>query len=157
VGLLNIHFALAGDGLQFKVLSKKVRSLPNVTLLGWLDRFEISDLLNMSHVGLVPCISVVDAMPNKTFEYLSAGLPILSSLEGEMERIIADSNIGFSYRVGDIDAFCSWVRKLSFDEELRLQQSSNAKNLFHSRFSSTIVYGDYADYIENIGQKKGEQ
>ena len=157
MGLSNIHFALAGDGQQFKSVLRNARSLPNVSLLGWLDRFEIFDLLNLSHIGLVPCLSVIDAMPNKPFEYLSAGLPILSSLEGEMEAIMTNHNIGCSYKSGDIDTFLKLIIKLSSDEKLRLQQSHNAIRLFRNKFSSKIIYAAYANHVEHIARKKGDR
>ena len=157
MGFLNIHFAFAGDGEQFKTLVKSVQSLPNVSLLGWLDRFEIFDLLNLSHVGLVPCLSVVDAMPNNPFKYLSAGLPILSSLQGEMETIIGDHNIGFSYKSSDIDTFLKFILKLSCDEKLRLHQSQDAASLFRNKFSSKIVYEAYANHVESVASQKGER
>jgi glycosyltransferase involved in cell wall biosynthesis len=154
MGFLHIHFALAGDGEQFKSVSKNAQSLANLSVLGWLDRFEIVDLLKLSHIGLVPCISVLDAMPNKPFEYLSAGLPILSSLQGEMEAIIGDHNIGYSYKSGDLDTFVKLVVKLASEERLRVLQSYNADKLFRSKFSSKIIYKAYADHVEEIAREK---
>lgn len=157
MGFSHIHFALAGDGEQFESVSKNAQSLANLSLLGWLDKFEIVHLLKLSHIGLVPCMSVPDAMPNKPFEYLSASLPILSSLQGEMETIIADHNIGYSYKSGDLDTFVKLVVKLASEERLRVLQSHNAEKLFQSKFSSRIIYKAYADHVEEIAREKGEK
>ncbi len=156
MGFKNIYFALAGDGEQFQSILSSTQSLSNVSILGWIDKFEIIDLLTMSHVGLVPCTSVVDAMPNKPFEYLSAGLPLLSSLEGEMETIIRDYHIGYSYRSGDLDTLVKLIIRLSSDESLRLQQSHNAVALYREKFTSKTIYEAYASHVEYIVHKKSE-
>jgi hypothetical protein len=59
-GLDAARFVIAGDGQQFDEVSERAKSLPNVSVTGWLDRNELRHLLSMSSVGLVPCISVAD-------------------------------------------------------------------------------------------------
>lgn len=149
-----IRFVLAGDGQQTLAIKRRARSLPNLSLTGWLDSHEIRDLLAVSDVGLVPCSSVVDAMPNKAFEYLSAALPILSSLEGEMERIIATNDVGFSYRCGDLEGLCEVVVKLACDDTLRQRQSRNARDLFVRQFRADTIYDAYAIHVEEMAEKK---
>jgi len=150
----NIHFVLAGNGQQYKTIARRIQRLSNVSLLGWLNKYEIYDLLRLSNIGLVPCRSVVDAMPNKLAEYFSAGLPILSSLEGEMQKIISDYNVGYSYKPGDEEAFCRLVMKLFADPKLRKLQSENALKLFKSKFNSKDIFNDYVSYIEQIYTNK---
>ncbi len=149
-GHSGIYFAIAGDGEQSKALTQRVRSLPNLSLLGWINEHEIRYLLKFSHAGLVPCKSVVDAMPNKVFEYFSAGLPILSSLEGEMEEIIKEKEVGFSYRCGDVQGLYRHVLRLAEDAKLRNIMGANARKLFEERFSEKVVYSNYSDHIERI-------
>lgn len=141
-------FVLAGEGDQFKEIVQRSAGLPNVSLPGWLDRHEIYDLMCMADVGLAPCRSVIDAMPNKVVEYLSAGLPLLSSVEGELETILKKHDAGFSYKPGDGDALMKHVMTLSEDEPLRRRQAENAGRLFRSTFVSNIVFKQYADHVE---------
>lgn len=148
----NIHFVLAGDGEQYKKISDRVAELGNVTLLGWIDKFDVFDLLRMSHVGLVACNSVEDAMPNKSAEYLAAGLPILSSLEGEMRNIIREHNVGYSYTASDPARMYDAVIKIASDEPGRRTQSQNAIKLYQSIFDSVNIYRSYADHIEAMGK-----
>jgi len=154
-GHKNVHFALAGDGDQYKSISLRAKSLPNVTLLGWLDKNEILHLLEMSHVGLVPCRSINDAAPNKVFEYFSAGIPVISSLKGEMERFIAKNQVGYSYSCGDAETLCTHVIQLYENSSLKQMMSTNVVKLFQNELRADVIYHAYSDHVERVaGIKK---
>jgi len=80
----NCRLNLAGRFSESSV-EKEVKSWPEwskVNELGFLNRQEVSDVLANSKAGLVTFHNVpnhVDAQPNKMFEYMSAGLPIITS------------------------------------------------------------------------------
>jgi glycosyltransferase involved in cell wall biosynthesis len=147
------HFIFAGDGPRYASFAKTAGRLPNVTLTGWLEESDIRYLLSISHVGLLPWRSVRDAMPNKLFDYLSAGLPVISSLEGEAAQILAECDAGLSYRCGDQQTLYDHISRLTHDSLLRERQARNARDLFERRFRSDVVYGKYADYLEKINNE----
>lgn len=154
LGLSTIHFVLAGDGEQYHDIAYRAASLPNMSLLGWLNEPELRDLLALSHVGLSPCLHAAGSLPNKPFEYLSGGLPILSSLEGEMAHIIAANDIGFSYRRGDAKALYEHIIKLATDHALRERQACNALNLFLREFRGETIYEAYVDHVEQMAMRR---
>jgi glycosyltransferase involved in cell wall biosynthesis len=147
-------FALAGTGQQFGKLSRRAKSLSNMRLTGWLDRDDLTYLLRHSHVGLLPCDHVEDAMPNKAFEYMSMGLPIVSSLVGEFEQFLADNEAGFSYRCGDVERLFSHVAILARDPNLRRKLAANSRSAFERNFRPRTIYGEYAEHIERIASEK---
>lgn len=149
-GRSDIHFVIAGDGEQHRMVMRRASTLPNVTLPGWLDKDEMDALLGLSSLGLVCCISVADTMPNKVFEYLASGLPLVSSLEGETERLIRDHDIGISYRAGDGSALAAAVRRLADDPECRRRQSANARRLFSARFDAAVLDREYVALVESV-------
>lgn len=85
-------------------LAEEVRSLPGwsqVNELGFLSRREVAEVLSRSMAGVVtflPLPNHIDAQPNKLFEYMSAGLPVIAShfdlwrsvVEGEQCGICVD-------------------------------------------------------------------
>ncbi len=40
------------------------------------------------------------AMPMKIFDYLAAGLPVINSVDGFLERLFGTRNLGMQYRAG---------------------------------------------------------
>lgn len=149
-----LHFAFAGGGEQYQEIERLARGIPNVTLMGWLNEAELQQLLAVSDVGLVPCISDVDTMPNKPFEYFSHGLPILSSLEGDMERLIDEQRVGFSYRHGDGATLEQLVLRLVESRALRDELGRNALKLFAQRYRAEEVYPGFAAHLEALWEKR---
>lgn len=150
-----VHFVLVGDGEQTPGITRAARTLPNTTLLGWLDQHQIREVLRLTGVGLVPVRSVPDAMPNKVFEFLAAGVPVLSSVTGEMARILAEADAGLSYPPGDADALEHLVRGLAVDAHGRARMGQNARELFRRRFGAAAIYGDYAAHVEEVAASAG--
>lgn len=146
----DIAFVLVGEGHQRGILCQRFGELPNLILTGWLDTREIAAVLAQSHVGLVPCRSLPDTVPNKPFEYLAAGLPLLSSLRGEMADIIETHGLGLSYRAGDLGGLIQAVDRMRCDRPALARWSANARRTFAEHFSASRIYPDFASHIEMI-------
>ena len=69
----------------------------NVTELGFLNRQQVSQTLVRSMAGLVlfhPFLNHINAQPNKMFEYMSAGLPVIASNFPLWQEIIEGNECG---------------------------------------------------------------
>ena len=150
LGRTDICFVLAGTGEKFDKMSKKAAKLRNVVLPGWIGEKEISTLLKAGHAGLVPCRSVENTMPNKPFEYLSTGLPLINSLEGEMAELIDQNCFGLNYLPGDLEGLCQCIGRLAPDPTLYGAMSKNASKFFKERGDADKIYGEYVTHIEKI-------
>ena len=88
------------------------------------------------------------SLPNKPW-YMSYGLPVLSSLKGELARLIDDEGIGFNYdalsSVDLADKIAS-LANISVYETM----SFKARRLFDERFSSSSIYSRYSDTIVSL-------
>ena len=149
-GKNDICFVMAGTGEKFEQISKNALGLKNVVLPGWIGENEINALLKRVYAGLVPCRSVKNTIPNKPFEYLSAGLPLISSLEGEMAELIDRHGFGLNYLPGDLDGLCQCVERLVFDSVLHDEMSRNASEFFKKYGDADKIYDEYAEHIERM-------
>lgn len=149
----DIAFVLVGEGHQRAKLSERFSGLPNLFMPGWQDTREIAAILAKSHVGLVPCRSLPDTVPNKPFEYMAAGLPLLSSLQGEMADIIKSYDLGLSYPEGDLAGFIAAVKTIVGDRHILARWSSNATKAFNELFNAARIYPDFADYVLRLTER----
>lgn len=94
--LPGIRLNLAGRFIE-KRIEKEVKGYPGwrqVKDYGFVDRANVSSILNRSKVGLVtlyPVINYLDALPIKMFEYMAAGIPVIAS-DFPLWREIVDGN-----------------------------------------------------------------
>jgi len=68
-----------------------------VNELGFLNRGEVSEVYSQSKAGLVtlrPIVNYLDALPVKMFEYMAAGLPVISSDIKLWKEIIDEAKCG---------------------------------------------------------------
>ena len=152
-----VQFIICGTGNFSETLGRLAKELPNILLPGWVGSDEIWTLMRMSQVGLAPYHaeeSFTHSLPNKALEYFSAGLPIISSLPGALQKLLNSSECGFTYPNRDTDALEENLRKMINLPSLRKRMGDNALDLFTSRFSAGRVYNDMLDHLENLAGVK---
>jgi glycosyltransferase involved in cell wall biosynthesis len=67
---------------EYEERVKKRKGYEKVRFLGWVSRERLAKVYGISHAGLVcflPVPNHLDALPNKLFEYMAAGIPIIAS------------------------------------------------------------------------------
>ena len=148
-----IKFVICGKGEMENFLTNEAKNLSSVILPGWVDTNEINTLLSVSKAGILPYPSSVDfvrSYPNKVGEYLSKGLPILSSVTGEMESLLKDWECGATYKNNSARSLVDEIQFLEKNEDNRKYMSKNAKECFNKLFNSKIVYEDYVLFVESL-------
>jgi len=153
-GLRNAHFVLAGDGQQYDKVAHAAKALGNVTVTGWLGASDVERLMARSQVGLAPIRQMPGCVPNKIFEYSQAGLPILSSLEGETAAILAKNGAGLTYAPEDREAFMALVTRLATDERLRREMAQNSASMFEQEFRAARIYDEYVRHVESVARAR---
>lgn len=153
-GRTDVHFVIAGTGGQERNLRQAALGLPNVTLPGWLGSSEIAALLSRSALGLMPYRDAVDWLPNKTFEYMAYGLPILSSIKGELANMIVSENLGGTYAAGDRGDFIAGLERILNDAPQRTAMARAARAFFLERGDADRVYSAYAEHLISMAEAK---
>jgi len=155
-----IRFILCGDGDQFSQYKEMARGCDNIIFPGWVGAPEIWALMRLSSAGLAPYRSSKDfqaSLPNKSIEYLSAGLPIISSLKGALQQLLSVHDCGITYDNTDSDQLVKTLKDL-YDDGVRLDiMSGNASALYGERFVSEKVYGHMVEYLEAVYENSRNQ
>ncbi|MBT7895782.1 MAG: glycosyltransferase, partial [Flavobacteriales bacterium] len=146
----DIVFILAGAGPKLKYLKSVYDKLNNVIFTGWLKNNDVKFILNNSNAGLLPWDSIDNAMPNKFFDYISNGLPVISSANGELNILINKKKIGLTYKRQNLSELRNNILKLSYDISLNNEYKLNAINLYKEKYSENFLYSTYAKNVEAI-------
>ncbi len=149
-----IRFVLCGAGDRLEQFRRAAADLHNVLLPGWVDRAAIYVLLRRSGIGLDPLPDRYDFLAtinNKAIEYLSAGLPVLSSPQrGLLAELLAQEECGLSYENGDAESLANHLLRLQETPTQLRELSQNAQRVFREKFSAERVYGEMMAYVESI-------
>lgn len=106
---------------------------PNVRFLGALPAEELPRLYASADIGLAPySAGSTVAMPLKVFDYLAAGLPIVTSLDGEFPAVHYEAGDPASLRRAIRQCFAGKPAAGSFEYDAR------------------VLYERYADAVEAV-------
>ena len=148
-GRSEYQFVLTGSGENEAIWREQARGLGNVVFTGWAGRNELDWLSRRAWLGLGAYKrDAMMSLPNKLFEYMSAGLPILCSLEGEARELIEHYDIGLSYQAGSCDDLAARLQELASNSHLRDRLAANAISVFKEHFTAELVYRQFADHLE---------
>lgn len=149
-GKCEVHVILVGHGDKYDAIQKMAEGVETVTLTGWLGSSDVLDLLGVADVGLAPCDQMPGCVPNKISEYAAAGLPILSSLRGDMVALLRRYNAGSSYEAGNAAELCDQMTQLATTPSLLESQREGSRSMFANEFNAEDIYPRYVAHIEQM-------
>jgi glycosyltransferase involved in cell wall biosynthesis len=150
-----VRFVLCGAGDRLEEFRRLGKDLPNLLMPGWIDAAAIWVLMERSAAGLAPyhCEwSFTMSLPNKSIEYLAGGLPVISSLSGELALLLEREDCGWTYAEGDPMALVGVVEQLLSGPQRRRVMASNARRTYETRFNAEVVYGRLIEYLCGVAQ-----
>lgn len=150
-----VRFVFCGAGDRAEDLRRAAADIPRVHFPGQVGRAALQTLMAASSVGLNTHPSTpnyVINLTNKPIEYLAGGLPVVSSLRGVLERLLAEHGCGVTYPNGDARALAAALADLRDHPDKRARMAANARALYEARFRADRVYGDLADWLEAMAR-----
>jgi glycosyltransferase involved in cell wall biosynthesis len=148
-----VRFVVCGVGEILETLINESRDVKSISFPGWVTKKQIRVLMQMSDAGVLPYRSDLGfqlSLPNKVGEYLSEGLPIISSIEGEASTFLKNKGVGVTYKNQDVDGLVRAIEKLIEDHEGRQGMRERALATFECELNAKTVYESYADYLEGL-------
>lgn len=140
-----------GGGGQEPRLRKRVRELgfdQEVSFRGFLAEPEFSQALAGADVGIIGMLPLSRVeMPNKATDYLSAALPILNCLPGELAQCIESARCGDFYTAGSPVSLAERMDAYARDRARIVKESNAASKLFAQSFDQKHVYPAMARWL----------
>jgi glycosyltransferase involved in cell wall biosynthesis len=113
-----VHFLLVGQGPEKESLQKRAQQADrkNVTFLPPVARSQMAALTQAADLGYIGLqkkdLFRYGVSPNKLFEYMAAGLPILFALDTSHDEV-AEAKCGFSLAAEDPPALAEVLRHIA--------------------------------------------
>lgn len=152
-----IQIVLCGDGSSLNHYKMLASGIDSILFPGWVDAPKIAALMEISSVGLAPyakntCMS----LPNKPFEYFAGGLPVVSSIQGELNQILSDGDCGRTYDADSVEGLCNALHALHADESLRRDMGMRARQLFEREFSVDRIAKKLEEHLVSVIESYGK-
>jgi glycosyltransferase involved in cell wall biosynthesis len=155
----NIKFFIIGDGSQAQVIASEVekRGLINVVLPGRLPSELMPSLYSVASVLLVSLrddVALSATMPSKLQSYLSAGKPIIASLNGEAARVVVEADAGFVCPAESPHALAECVLALfSMPKQERERFGMNGLRYFRAHFDLNKQVAKLISHLNKLAGK----
>ena len=154
-----IHLDLAGKGVQEENVQSLARTkTESIRFHGVVTGDTLCTLIEQADVGIIPIFANTHvAVPYKLADYVAAGLPVISSLKGETEKLIKRYDAGWCYDAGDVLSLkraiqaCAEERQTPY-EVLRKQR---ARQMAEENFDAGTIYPEFVAWIERLVARKG--
>lgn len=159
LGRDDIKLVLIGDGNQKDrlVARAEAEDLDNVQFYAPVKKTEIARITASFDCGLMILANVeafyFGTSPNKFFDYISSGIPVINNYPGWLAALIRENECGVALSPGDGEAFAHALIKLADNAEERKRMGRNARKLAEQEFSRELLAKRFLDVIESVANR----
>jgi glycosyltransferase involved in cell wall biosynthesis len=140
---------------EVETVVKKYEGWLSVNELGFLSRSEVAQVLGYSKIGLVtflPSPNHIDAQPNKMFEYMSAGIPVIASNFPLWQEIVLGNKCGLCVDPMDPKAIGEAIQYLIDHPEEAEQMGKNGQIAVEVKYNWGIEQSKLKEVYSNLSK-----
>lgn len=155
-GRSDIRIVLVGDGMTKPALRERAarERLDNVIFLDPIPKTELTALVRRADIGLQILANVpafyYGTSPNKFFDYIAAGLPVLNNYPGWLAEMIAGEQCGYAVPPDDPDAFCDALCHAADHREALADMGRRAQALARTQFDRRMLADRWAEWVLGV-------
>lgn len=149
-----IDLVLVGQGQEKPRLQQKAQreGLKMVKFVDPVAKTQLAGLMAEADLGMqllrnVPAF-YFGTSPNKFFDYLSAGLPVLTNYPGWVSEMVTANECGFVVPADDPDAFADALIAAANDREALERMGRNARAFAEREFARARLSGEWVDWVQ---------
>ena len=149
----DVRFVLVGDGDARPGLQELTAQLQldNVEFWPTVPRREVPDVLRAADVLVcqIPGFYADCALPNRLFDYLAAGRPVLTTGEGDCADLLTAAQAGVVVPPGNPAALAGAIRQLRDDPALCRRLGRNGWSFVREHYSWGAQFPRYLEVFES--------
>jgi glycosyltransferase involved in cell wall biosynthesis len=155
-----IQFLLIGDGKEKHKLEALARDLllEYVHFLPSVPKREMPEILASSQA----CIAILKPLeafkmtyPNKVFDYMAAGRPVILVIDGVVRQVVEEAEAGIFVQPGDSDQLAQAILKLAQDRILGRRMGLAGRRFVEKHFDRSVLAAEILGIMVGIAEEKG--
>jgi len=137
---LNIHLLVVGDGPYLDSLKEMAQNMnigSYITFTGWVDPNKLSKYVSASDLGIIPFLRTKvneRGVPNKLFEYIIHGKPVIASRLKGMNSVFDDDEIIF-FEPGNPLDLAEKIKWCFDNEDLVKEKVQKARSRYEQEYT----------------------
>ena len=132
--------------------SAAIKKLDNIVFEHPVSKKQLAGLMANADVGLQVLKNVPafyqGTSPNKFFDYISAGLPVINNYPGWIAEIIKFNECGFVVKPDDCRAFADVIEEAANNRKKLIRLGKNARQLAIKEFDRGKLSDLFVDCLE---------
>lgn len=155
-GRSDIKLVLIGDGREKPalVLRAETESLDNCVFEDLMPKKQLAQKMNNMNVGLMVLANVpafyYGTSPNKFFDYIAAGLPVVNNYPGWLADMITEHDCGIAVPPDNPGAFADALERLADDPDKVRTMGKNARVLAEAKFDRESLGAEFVAFLEKV-------
>lgn len=154
-----VEFLFVGGGSTEHELIEEVNKygLRNVKFLGKFPMRKVSEIVNLSDVSIVSFKDLpilYTNSPNKLFDSLSAGKPIIVNSAGWTKAMVEDYKCGYYVNPNKPHELVDKILFLKEHPEVVIEMGQNSRTLAETVYDKSILCRQFVEVIENVKPDK---
>jgi glycosyltransferase involved in cell wall biosynthesis len=136
----------------------QTNGLTNVSILPQVPPQDVMEYLNKATIGIAPGLRErkhINALPTKLFEYMAAGLPIVSSDLPNEARVAEDTRAVLLCRPDEPETFVAAIEKLLDDREYAYKLGKRGQDAFRDRYCWEVQAKTLEEYYADVLRGRG--
>lgn len=156
----NIRANIAGDysPATYGAELKSLKGWEKVNYYGLVSRKDIYRIMEKSRAGLVTFLPVpnhIEAQPNKIFEYMSAGIPLIASNFPLWKKIVEENRCGICVDPEDPKEI-AWAMEYLISHELEASQmGENGRQAVLNKYNWGVQERELIRIYDHLARKRG--
>lgn len=155
LGRTDLKILIVGEGQQREQIEESIKthSLETILIWGLMPKQNLVGLIQNAMVSLVPLkgTPVLDtSSPNKFFESLAAGVPVLQNTQGWMKDFLIEYQIGFTLDPNDPKQLAEKLIELDSKLGLLAKMGEKASQIAAEQFDKDFLANKMLDALLEV-------
>ncbi|NPV55527.1 MAG: glycosyltransferase family 4 protein [Anaerolineae bacterium] len=156
----NILVMMVGDGKEKPRLEKRANEmgLENIRFFPPVAKNEMATVLAATDACIAilkPITMYQTTYPNKVFDYMAAGKPIILAIDGVIRKVVEDSGCGIFVQPGSAEALANAMVDLANDPHKVMQMGNNGRQSIQTSYNRNIIGEHLLNFFLEVGRNNG--